>query len=379
MSNIQAFCGLPGNGSFEVFIDADGTFGRCFLWSAISTTSHVLLAVVCSFLIGSTKQTGSGAKRAPVYLVLTAIAAMSALSVVVEMVLSYALHHPQQHPPVYVLGRSIAFTSWLLCLILLSRMKIVTDSTRKTTRCLLVPFLLVLVSSSMQLQFVLKMSDFSRIVPVDYLGVIVDFALNIFFFFSCLWCVIFTRRFVAGSYGELHEEGAQKREETINLGVGESRNIISKIVFWWTDKLLQKGLRGQLEEPEDLFTLPDDMKTQKIRHTALETWRTTRSNLLRSDKKDPITIPLFSILNKCFGKVFYGIGILKLLCVILQLVQPMLVELLVTYVSHPEQPLVDGIYYTLAFFATSLVSVLFQHHYDYQKKKTNLQVSIRFC
>ena len=52
----------------------------------------------------------------------------------------------------------------------------------------------------------------------------------------------------------------------------------------------------------------------------------------------------------------------------------MLVNLLVTFVETPNEPIQHGYYYALAFCLTNFVSVIFDLHYKYNMKKVNLRV-----
>ena len=183
MSSIRRYCGFPENGTFELYLNKDRTFGRCFLWTTFSSVSHVLLALVSSYLLGSSKKV-LGVRRSCTVVVATSLAILSMLVIIAELVLSYLLHHPHQHPPAYVLARTVAFTSWCLCSLFCWKCRVNDGRTRKNFKILLLAMVFVLLSSSMQLQSVdqhIALEKYSSAdVPVDFFGVIVGFTLQLY-------------------------------------------------------------------------------------------------------------------------------------------------------------------------------------------------------
>lgn len=46
----------------------------------------------------------------------------------------------------------------------------------------------------------------------------------------------------------------------------ENTTIISKLLFHWVTPLMEKGVKGLLNNSDDLFDLPDQISTNTISH-----------------------------------------------------------------------------------------------------------------
>ena len=356
MTTVQKFCGLPNNGSYVVYEKSDKTFGRCFLWTGISYICYLIFAIVSVYILGVSK-TFSSRQKVCVTFGTIILSLLSALSNLIEVILSYSLHHRQQHPPAYVLAKMISFVAWFLCFLSQCKVNSITKEKKQYNKYLMCTFLLVIFSSSMQLQFVLQNiteKDYSlKDIPLDYFGVMVDFAINILFFVSCIG-ISLSKITSVQSYSLLPDDNIvgkidkfSYQEIDIYLGLSEAtNNVFSKLVYWWSDRLLRKGNKEQLKTPDDLFFLPQNMNTIKMKALLMEKLKREKEKLLNglsSDEsvshqmtKQTVKISLAKVLNRCFGKVYYSIGILKLFTNVLQLVQPTLVYLLVSFVSNKE-------------------------------------------
>ena len=155
MLNIQTLCGLSQNSSYVVWVQNDGTFGRCFLWTASSYAPHVVFAMLSAYYYGISTISSSSRpnlrRSSCLVLGITIVSFSSAVRNIIELVLSYVLHARVQHPPAYVLSKTISFTSWLMCFLLQRRTRAITMETKRICRNIAVVFMLVLVSSSLQL------------------------------------------------------------------------------------------------------------------------------------------------------------------------------------------------------------------------------------
>lgn len=344
MTTLQEFCALPSNGSYIVYDDINHTFGRCFLWTGISYICYLIYAIQCAYLLGVSKSFSS--KRTSFITVCACtVSLLIAFSSLIEVILCYALQERNEHPPAYVLAKGISFTAWMLCFLLHYKVTSITREKKQNNKYQLLPLLLVILSTSMQLQFVLAIPDYADFFHVHYVGHFVDFSLTILYLLIS-FVIGLSNVTSVQLYDTLEEEGSSdvQKEKEIHLGPSESStNVISRLVYWWSDGLLKKGMKKQLKTPEDLFYLPESLNTIRMKEILTKELREEKEKLLKGMttdekfkhevKKKSLKVSLFKVLNRCFGKGFYSLAILKLLTNGFQLVQPTLVNLLVTYVS----------------------------------------------
>ena len=362
MESIERFCGLPSNDSYTVWEAEYGTFGKCFLWTAISYTSHVLLLITCAYLLGISRKTFINQKSKLLWIIdiLTFLLATTSL---IELILSYALKY--EHPPAYVLSKTLSFSSWLVCFWVQYRSRVITPQKKQNNKCILFVFIFVIASTSMQLHYVIKhilsMKDvaFSEL-PADYFGVFVYFLLNCLYLLSGI-ILLFSktkRTFFSRNVSIQNSDGSESQDESavfyqklkpenadIYLGKAEQGNPLSRLFFWWTNKLVLKGHYHQLQKPEDLFILPDDLGTKLIKETVSTIRHNQRlQSLLHMStindydphKKLRIKISMLKTFHKCFGKLYYSIGILKLLSDCFGFAGPILLNLLVRFMENKQ-------------------------------------------
>lgn len=342
MTTLQKFCALSCNGSFVVYDEIDKTFGRCFLWTSISYVCHLIFAVQCAYLLGVSKSFSS--KRASFcVIVASTVSMLTAFSSLIEIIFCYALNDHEEHPPAYVLAKGISFTAWTLSFLLQNKVSSITREKKQNNKYMSLPLLLVIFSSSMQLQYVIATRNYSDKFQVHYIGTIVEFTLYIIYLLTSVGIGL-SKVTSVQSYDTLEDETSSSHVKEIYLGPSEvTRNVLSKLVYWWSDSLLKKGTKKQLKGPENLFLLPNDLNTIKMKDTMKKKLQEEKEKLLNdmtSDerfehdfKRKPLNLSLFRVLNQCFGKTFYTIAIFKLLSNVCQLVQPTLVNYLVTFVS----------------------------------------------
>lgn len=329
MSTLQEFCGLQKNESYEIFDKDKNTFGRCFLWTAISYPAFIFLSVVPAYLLGSTQQLTSKRKSYPA-LLCGIITCLLALCNLIETISNYAIHSRDRQPFAYLLSKVLSFISWVICSMLQWKETAITNRKKKNNICVLFPLFFVLLSVSMQLQIVVEnMHRYSiDTIPVDFVGVIVEFALSVSFLVACI--AVQCSKTLGTKY---------LQEDVIELGQAEvSTNVLSNLVYWWSNQLLQKGYRQQLKSPDNLFLLPKSLKTRDMKLRLQNELQLEKNRIERNgsgkERNRSFNIPLLKVLNRCYGKVFYSLGLLKLMTSILLLVQPTLVNYLVSFISN---------------------------------------------
>lgn len=342
MTTLQKFCVLT-NGSFIVYDDISGTFGRCFLWISIATPVYLIFAIQCAYLLGVSKPFTS-IRTSLLVSAVNNTPLLLGFSSLIEVILCYAIHDREEHPPAYVLARAVSFTTWMLCFLLQYKVTSITREKKQNTKYILPVLVLILISSSMQLHYVLNRDKYSDQFRVDYFGSIVDFSLTVLFFLIC-FAVCVSEIKSGHPYKDLDEDNVSvTAKKEIDLGQAEtSTNYLSRAIYWWSDKLLWKGMKRQLRTPDDLFTLPDSLNTHDMKDILKHKFNEEKIKYLNRMTKEELhehyikrkslKISMFKVLNRCFGKVYYCLGILKLCANTCQLVQPTLVNLLVTFVS----------------------------------------------
>lgn len=386
MESIQKFCGLPFNETLSVWDKKYPVFSSCFLWNIISDPVHGLFMITCGYLFGiSSRKIRSKAKGCNSCLAEFLCVSMAIWSLV-EVILSYVLK--QTHPPAYVLTKMLVLASWMMCFSLHFRCRRNLRQYKENNKYVLFFSLLILGSSSVQLYTVIRtitISDNLNLVrwPILYYGVFVYFFLNILFVLSSVgvFCLrqektSFNRSLPSlsrntlsiqahdstsdknslvtsgsdsqGSFCEAYQRH-RERHTDIYLGKAENtRNVFSKLLFWWCNKLILKGYHRQLSTPEDLFILPNSLDTRSIRerfsgmlniqrHNTVFRELTTESITVYESprrKQKRIHISLLKTLNKAFGTFYYSLGVLKFIVDCLGFAGPLLLNFLVNFMEN---------------------------------------------
>lgn len=142
----------------------------------------------------------------------------------------------------------------------------------------------------------------------------------------------------------------------------EHYSFISWLTFGWVERLITKGDNKRLHHTNDLFDLPEwltpiyiSAKVEEIfRHQP--SVRATSPIHLPTDQSRVPKITLLQALHKCYGKQFYGIGLLKFFADIFAFTTPIFLGKLITFVSHHEEPMSHGYIYMAGLVLMSLIS-----------------------
>ena len=309
--------------------------------------------------------------------------ALAATSII-ELILSYVLKH--NHPPAYVLNKTLSFSTWLFCFCIQWQTNALTKQKKENTKYILVSFLFIMASSTLQFHYVLKHILVDQIMmkkaPPEYIGIIVYFALNVLFLLCCMGIVCsktsrtsFNRSLPSltapsiqqssseENSGEIDETTSllsteathshydvytqRKQDNTdIYLGKAEGKNCFSQLFFLWSSPLIKKGYLGQLEKPDDLFILPDNLDTNVIKEILSSMLRIQKHrSILRemksqlSDEGSPrkrktVHVSLLKSLHKAFGRFYYSLGVLKFLYDCFSFAGPVLLNYLVNFMEN---------------------------------------------
>lgn len=124
--------------------------------------------------------------------------------------------------------------------------------------------------------------------------------------------------------------------------------ILSRLLFYWVNPLIDKGLSGNLKSIDDLFDLPDSLS---ITNTAERLQNALEQSL-----------SLFRSMHRIFGLEFYAIGLLRFAADILGFAGPLLLNSLLSDNSDDETETDMKSYaYAAGLFATALIGMTHQH------------------
>lgn len=165
-------------------------------------------------------------------------------------------------------------------------------------------------------------------------------------------------------------------DEGAVLGKAERGSVISCATFWWVNSLMLKGSKLQLRYADDLFDLPDHMSTRKIDENFQETLHRMRH--LETSNNALLTHPskfsLLTGLNRTFGWSYYSLGILKFFGDCLAFSGPILLNLLVTYMTSTSEPEWHGYLYVGCLFLSTFLNALISTHFNYLISVVGLKV-----
>uniref|UniRef100_A0A915DCR7 ABC-type xenobiotic transporter n=1 Tax=Ditylenchus dipsaci TaxID=166011 RepID=A0A915DCR7_9BILA len=117
----------------------------------------------------------------------------------------------------------------------------------------------------------------------------------------------------------------------------EGTNIFSKLFFWWTNPLIRKGYKSQINYVDDLFKLPPTLKVLRVEREFLE----SASNQFT----DAELFSFSKALVRAFGLKYFSLAILRLFGDCFKFAGPVLLHLLITSL---QSPVPDGFGYLFA-------------------------------
>lgn len=135
------------------------------------------------------------------------------------------------------------------------------------------------------------------------------------------------------------------------LGRGQDEaSLLSRLMFYWVNPLIKKGMAGYLQRIDDLFMLPESLTVSRLTEQLRHAIDSTRS-LLRA-------------LHKSHGIEFYSIGVLRLIADMSGFAGPLLLGGLLTHgasTPDPDDGEIDAMpyLYALGLFGTTLLCMFF--------------------
>uniref|UniRef100_A0A0M3HS88 ABC-type xenobiotic transporter n=1 Tax=Ascaris lumbricoides TaxID=6252 RepID=A0A0M3HS88_ASCLU len=165
----------------------------------------------------------------------------------------------------------------------------------------------------------------------------------------------------------LLESDTSLPDDVVRLSEGGDQNaaFFSRIFFCWSNDLIRKGYRMQLNELRDLFTLPSCLETAVVEKEFVESASTRFV-----DAED---FSLTKALLRAFGAPFFALGALKLISDALTFAGPILLHLLVVCLDD-EQCEEDGYNYSLLMMLATFLSAIASSNFNYYITKIGLKL-----
>lgn len=342
-------------------------FGRCFL-HLLFVVTHSLLAVTSGFYVGLRK---TPVRDQQLLLLLPATlrtrlrkacCTVLLISPVAFLVLSQMILGEQLSPLAYVSLCSVV-TCWLVHFFYLQTLSNPLSIDRRSLGELPVVLLVLLCGITTVLQISALLTDPPSTSRRGELYSLVASAVAAAFYLVCAVRLSSTSstprrdtetdaahsyvRFVVG-------------DDVSALGTAEECNCLSRLTFWWAGRLMRRGYRGQLNDPEDLHELPLALRPEEV--------------ALHVQKESPGATSLVHLLFRCFGAEYCVVGTLKLGADALLFAGPILLNKLVLYLEERTGRAWEGYVYATALAVACLLGTLLSTHYNYGVARVGLKV-----
>lgn len=156
-------------------------------------------------------------------------------------------------------------------------------------------------------------------------------------------------------------------DDTVHLtdAADEEASWPSKIFFCWTNQLIRKGGKRQLNSLDDVFNLPPSLKVATIERNLVENSPTFYS--------DGTHYSLAKSLLSTFGVSFFSLALLRLACDAFTFAGPILLHLLVDTFDSPTPSNESFLYAALMIFC-SLLAALTSTNFSFYVQKISIKV-----
>lgn len=135
----------------------------------------------------------------------------------------------------------------------------------------------------------------------------------------------------------------------------ESVPFTSKLLFHWVTPLMSKGVKGLLNQSDDLYDLPDNFSSSKISNDIDKQLREIPAR----------KVSLLRILHSNFGFQFYTIGLLKLIGDCSGFAGPLILNKLLGFIEDKNEPIQHGYYYASLMFLVTLIGTFSTVHFNF--------------
>ncbi|XP_043269152.1 ATP-binding cassette sub-family C member 10 [Venturia canescens] len=167
----------------------------------------------------------------------------------------------------------------------------------------------------------------------------------------------------------------------------ENSTILSKLLFHWVTPLMEKGVRGLLRHPDDLYDLPDHITTaminyeidKSIRRMPRAKRRTNFNGFISETPEIEVissrnNVSLLRLLHRNFGWQFYAVGILKFVADCTGFVGPLLLNKLVGFIEDKNKPISYGYMYAALMFFSTLLGAFCITHFSFWMSIVGLKI-----
>lgn len=294
MATLQDFCGLKNESSFIWWDRNKKDFGDCFKLLCLVIPANFLL--FCSSVFFARRKLQIANLLGHSSFILSKLQVFTCALIFLELIaeVTYSLIKDSHNSPVYFFSCGIVGLAWLSNAFMAWRNRYITILKRCYPPCHVLLILLVFLMTCLELYSAILKSHFNHLFLHEY-GCICRFILEVIFLSLLVPLVrclsnssgLSTNFLTAQSTG-IQVSGMQVSSEkdamlksasrgtfyssiqcvSNHLGIAEDgANVISRLTFWWVQRMMKKGYKGELQSTADLFLLPQSLSTKKLRIT----------------------------------------------------------------------------------------------------------------
>ncbi|XP_049748623.1 ATP-binding cassette sub-family C member 10 isoform X1 [Elephas maximus indicus] len=139
----------------------------------------------------------------------------------------------------------------------------------------------------------------------------------------------------------------------------DGESWLSRFSYAWLAPLMARGARGELRQPQDICHLPHRLHPSYLARIFQAHWQEG--------------VQLWRALYGAFGRCYLALGLLKLVGTMLGFSGPLLLSLLVGFLEERQEPLSQGLLYTLGLSSGAVLGAVLQNQYGYEVRKVTLQ------
>uniref|UniRef100_S4RIY2 ABC-type xenobiotic transporter n=1 Tax=Petromyzon marinus TaxID=7757 RepID=S4RIY2_PETMA len=154
--------------------------------------------------------------------------------------------------------------------------------------------------------------------------------------------------------------GSRKNARHRQAVTEDSSSFISKLLYIWLNPVMKQGYNGELNSPDDILELPENMKVSFVSQAFKDVFQPRRT--------------LFWSLYKVYGVRYLSIGLLYLIAIVLGLLGPVILQYLLSFMENRQEPASHGYYYIAGLFGTTFFGAFFNNQFSYRINKIALCV-----
>ena len=199
-----------------------------------------------------------------------------------------------------------------------------------------------------------------------FIGAIIELSSHVFYIATFLVPSSASEDYVAfedepASQARVHRRGA--------LGIAkEFAPFLSKLFVYWVNPLIRKGRRGKIQNPDDVFGLPNELDTAMLS----QEFQDTKATLPVNEQQQ--RVPLLKILYLRFKKPFLYAGFLKFVSDCAGFANPLLLNLIVSFMESKIQDLSWGCFYAFGLATSSFIVAICSTHFNLVMSELGLKV-----